>query len=623
MSGFAAVLRFDGRPLDPHAIRRMTGAMAYRGPDGVSHWTSGSAALGHCMLRTTAESLEEKQPLADETGRFHVVMDGWLANPDELRAEIEARGMRLRDRSDAELVLRAWQTWQEQCCDHIDGEFAFVIWDGERRSAFAARDHVGLRPLHWHWDGRRLLVASDINGVLAAGDIERKLNPGMVAEHLSFKMLSADETLWRGVMRLPAAHAMRVDAGGPRVSRYWLPPLEVTLRYPREEQYHEHYRELLADSVRRASRTHLPLACEVSGGLDSSAVFALARRELLAGRLPAPSVSGYTFSIPSGGPEDESEYAEAVADHLGVAIAKVGPFLPEIGWFVERSRADCDMPCFPNAAMAVNIGKAATAEGARVVLNGDGGDNFLEGKPHYFAEHIMEGDWRSLLRSAREDAAELGWRGTLGNVLRFGIAPLAPDSARAALRRYRARHAKAPPLLSPALRELLRQRDLRKPDAPRAAPNQRTLFSRLTDPYYGYVCDYISRESARGGFDPRSPMASRAMVEFAFSTPQRLRLRGRMFKHVHREAMVGLLPDKVVRRRTKAVFDFSFDRLLDKELARMLSIFSQCGMGGYVDYDELLSIQSHRLGAELQGWRGYELWVVFGLAVLMQADPAN
>ncbi len=304
---------------------------------------------------------------------------GDCEGPAGLRSELETRGVRLRSNSDAELVLRAWQTWREQCCDHIDGEYAFLVWDAERHSAFAARDHVGLRPLHWHWDGKRLLVASDIAGVLAAGDIERKLNPGVVAEHLAFHFTSHDETLWQGVMRLPPAHAMQIDASGPRVFRYWMPPLEVSLRYPREEQYVEHYRELLADSVRRASRTHLPLACEVSGGLDSSAVFALAVRDFAAGRLPAPSIRGYTWSFPPDGPEDEAEFVDAVAEHLGVTVRSIKPFLPDFDWFVKRSRADCDMAIYPNTAMGVNIARAATADGARVILNGEGGDNFLGG----------------------------------------------------------------------------------------------------------------------------------------------------------------------------------------------------------------------------------------------------
>lgn len=264
---------------------------------------------------------------------------------------------------------------------------------------------------------------------MAVGDFEPRLNVSKVAEHVAHNMISLEDTLWQDVMRLPPANAMWVTADGPRVFRYWLPPLDAPLRYSREEDYVEHYRELLADSVRRASRTHLPLGCEVSGGLDLSAVFAIAHRDLQAGRLPAPSLHGYTYSFPPGGPEDEIEFAEAVGQHLGVNIAKIKLFLPNIDRFVERSRADCDMPIYANIAMSVNIGKAAATDGARVVLNGEGGDNFLCGLPYYFSEHLMERDWRSLFRSAREDASELGWLRTLNNVWRFGNSGIAGAGA--------------------------------------------------------------------------------------------------------------------------------------------------------------------------------------------------
>lgn len=619
MSAIAAIIRFDRGPADPEAIRAMTCAMDYRGPDGIAHWIGDGAALGHCMMHTTVESLTEAQPLASEDGTVHLVMDGWLSHPEELRARLLERGARLRDRSDAELVLKAWQTWGEDCCNHIDGEWAFVIWDERNRTVFAARDHVGLRPLHYHWDGRRLLIASDIAGVLAAGDISARLNPGMVAEHLAVEWHSREETLWQGVMRLPSATAMRLDANGPHLSRYWLPPLEVALRYPREEDYVAHYRELLADSVRRASRTHALLACEVSGGLDSSAVFALAMREQAAGRLLAPDLRGYTYSFPPGGPEDEAEYADAVAAHLDTAITKVAPFLPDRAWFAARSLADRDMAVYPNVAMGVNISRAATGDGARVVLNGEGGDNFMGGMPHYFAEHIVEGDWRALMRSAREDAAELGWRETLGNIARFGIGPLLPEQVRGARRRSRDRRRPAPPILSPRLRELIRQRRINRPASPAAAPAQRTLFARLNDPLFGYMCEYLSRERARGGHELRSPMASRAMVEFAFATPHRLRVRGNLHKHVHREAMAGLLPEKVVRRRSKAHFNFSFERMLDRELTSVIRKLPHCGMEAYVDSDVLDGWIAEYFRAVSEDRRVYDLWAVFGLSLLMQA----
>ena len=597
----------------------MTDAMDYRGPDGISHWTDRRAALGHCMLRTTAESLEEVQPLADESGNLHLVMDGWLANPEELRADLLARGTRLRDRSDAELVLRAYQTWGEDCCNHLDGEWTFLIWDAQNRRAFAARDQIGINPFDWHWNGRRLLVASDASAIIAAGDFELRFNEGMIAEHLAFELHSRVETLWQGVMRLPPAHAMHIDANGPRVSRYWLPPLEVTLRYSREADYVDHYRELFADSVRRASRTHLPLACEVSGGLDSSAVFAVALREHAAGRLPAPSIKGYTYTFEPGGPEDEAEFADAVAEHVGVPLVKVKPFLPDVGWFVERARADRDLPCYPNMAMAVNIGEAVRRDSARVVLNGDGGDNFLSGEAHYFAEHMLDRDWQSLLRSAREDARELGWNATLRNVLRFGLGPLLPEPVRKARRRLNEARRPVSPLLSPPLRELLLERRRNQSEMPDAAPAQRTLFSRLNDPNYAYVCEYVAREAARNGHHSRSPMASRALVEFAFATPLRLRVRGNLLKYIHREAMVGILPEKVVRRRSKATFGFSFERMLDKEFPRVVNTYSAYGLEKYIDSRELHVLHSQFRGLRAGMSPDYEMWAVFGLEVLLRA----
>src|SRR5271169_5977681 len=111
MSGIAGIVRFDGRPIEPGLIEKMTSAMPYRGPDGINHWVRGSVALGQCMLRTTPESLEEKQPLTNEDESIVLVIDGWLSNGRELRAELLATGVRLRTRADAELVLRAYEVW--------------------------------------------------------------------------------------------------------------------------------------------------------------------------------------------------------------------------------------------------------------------------------------------------------------------------------------------------------------------------------------------------------------------------------------------------------------------------------------------------------------------------------
>ena len=202
MSGIAGIIRFDGAPVEPGLIAKMTAAMPYRGPDGINHWVRGPVALGQCMLRTTWESHAETQPLTNEDETLILVMDGWLSNWEELRAELLAKGAPLRTRADAELVLRAYETWGKDCLSRIDGDFAFVIWDQRVREAFCARDRIGNKPFNYHFDGKTLVFASELHAILGLPWVPEVLNEGMIAEIASDEWMSREETIWTGIYRI-------------------------------------------------------------------------------------------------------------------------------------------------------------------------------------------------------------------------------------------------------------------------------------------------------------------------------------------------------------------------------------------------------------------------------------
>lgn len=602
MSGFAVIVNFDGKPVAPAEIARMTDAMAYRGPDGISHLVDGAVALGHCMLHTTAESLEETQPLRSDDGALVLVMDGYLTNWEELRAELGAKGARLRTRSDAELILRAYEHWGEDCVPHIEGEYAFVIWDGRRKQAFCVRDNAGLRPLHFAWNDRRLTVATDIAGVLADHEVPRRPNYGMVAEVSANQWFSLTETLWLDVNRIEPAQWMCVSAAGVRTGRHWAPPLGARTRYAREEEYFEHYREVLQDSIRRASRTHLPLGCEVSGGLDSSAIFCVADRMIKSGQLLAPDLKGYTYRFDQPGPADEVRYARAVAAHTGRPVREVAPFLPDLAWFAQRGRDDLDMAPYPNGAMAVNIGQAATGDGCRVVLNGEGGDEFMTGRPSHYHEDLMHRDWAAVARSLRADTRDLGPLGALRRFARFGIAPMAPRSIRAFGHRLLANRGGEDDAnvfwLSQELQDTLaRRREQIDQNRYAAVTNLplRLLAMSLDDAFVVSVRDAMSRQSARGHYQLRTPMYSRRFIDFMFAVPEHMRLRGAAKKYIHVQALSGWLPDIVARRSDKADFMTAFERLIDgmehyftdQLPSRSPNIFDKMGMAKlYRNYRE-------------------------------------
>ena len=435
MSGIAGIIRFDGGPVAPGLIERMTTAMAFRGPDGIGHWKGDAVALGHCMLRTTPESHEETQPLANEDEGVVLVMDGWLSNWAELRSELMGRGARLRTRADAELVLRAYETWGEDCLDHIDGDFALVVWDKRRRTAFCARDHIGNKPFYYHHDGKTLVFASEIRAVVAALADQPRLNLGMASEFLACHWISRDETFWKGVSRLVAAHAMAVEADGPRIHRYWQPDPDRVKPSLREDEWAEQYRELLFDEVKRASRSSGPLACEVSGGLDSSAIFAVADALSRRGELPAPSLAGYTLLFDDNSEANELAYARAVGSHVGRKIEEIPPTVPNLGTSRAHAKHFLCFPSYPNGTMSNGLRAAASSRGSRVLLVGIGGDEWLGGSRSYYTDAVADGDWWPMGRAIIADAGSVGWWTSLSWALRHGFYPLVPRSIRMQARR--------------------------------------------------------------------------------------------------------------------------------------------------------------------------------------------
>jgi asparagine synthase (glutamine-hydrolysing) len=565
MSGIVCIFHTDGSPTDPETIKAMTQAMAYRGPDGITQWHEGAIALGHCQMHTTTESLEERQPLSNEAGSVVLAMDGYIANYDELRADLLARGARLRDRSDAELVLHAYETWREDCPRHIDGEYAFVIWDARRREVFCARDHQGLRPLVYWFDGARLLVASDIAAIVAGLGGMPPVNRGYTAEFMANVWYSNDETVWEGILRLPPAHTMRVGHDGRVLNRYWSLPLEVSIRYRSDGEYFEHYRAMFADCVRRASRSATTVAFEVSGGLDSSALFCMADQLLSQGRLPAPDIAGYTLDTEPGSLADEMAFVQAVERQTNRNIARVPIFAPDLQWSLQQAQKDCDFPLFPNTFMLIGMAEQLAAGGSRVALNGQGGDVWLNGSPAYYREELATLDLSNLARSLREDIAALGIGKAWSLLLRLGMFALLPEPVKVVARAFRPAKVLDPLAtnfwLSEEMRGELAQRQARYSSAQaKFPPHLRYKVEKLEFPFHALVSEMVSRVSAQAGVEHRAPFLSRQFIEFSCTTPEWTRLRGGVRKHIHRQALSGILPAEIAQRNSKAFFDSTFKK---------------------------------------------------------------
>jgi asparagine synthase (glutamine-hydrolysing) len=567
MSGIVGVIRFDGAPVEVGLVERMTSAMAHRGPDGIAHWASGAVAFGHCMLRTTPESLQERQPLANEDESVVLVMDGRVDNWEDLRRDLLGRGAALRTRADAELVLRAYETWGRDCLLRLEGDFALVIWDERRREAFCARDRVGKKTFNYRWDGTTLAFASELHAILALPGMREELNEGLLAEVLGDEWRSHDETFWKGILRLPAAHRMTVSARSAQPERYWAPDLWETLPYTREDDYVEHYRALLVDVVRRTSRSHLPVACEVSGGLDSSAIFAVAEHLRRQQQLPAPAISGYCLKLEDAPEAEERAYSRAVGAHLGVTIEECDATLKPASWYRDWARRYREFPGYPNGAMLVGMRQAARERGARVMLSGAGGDQWL-GVPWpgaYYTEDLTAGQVGEARAAFAADRQELGLWPAAWLLFRFGAVALLPDGIKNVLRAVRWPGGRPLRVSSRLQQELERRRTSHGGPTRRRVRRwtQAMQLDVLEGAFDAMAYEIEERAACSQGLELRYPFFNHKIIQLAFSTPERLRSRGRTVKRIHRRALAGFLPELVLRREDKADFMVMFRRQLD------------------------------------------------------------
>lgn len=562
MSGIAGCIATTGARDAATELEGMLRHMRRRGPDGIGTWCGEGAALAHCRLHTTPEAEAETQPLVTTDGRRVLVADARLDNRDELGAALGLSRHEIAACGDGTLILAAFEAWGEGCLEHLDGDYAFALWQLPERRLFLARDRVGNRPLYYRQDDRGLAFATDLAALVSASAATPPLDRQTFAERLAVQWSGSEATLWSGILRLPPAHALVLDARRRDRWCYWSPDYSAELHYAREEDYVAHYRELLSETLRRQSRCQVPLACEVSGGLDSSALFALAVQLQQEGKLQAPGLVGLSLDCSEDAAADEIAHVRELARHLDQPITEVRPAFPEPGWYLQRLREEAEFPEAPHNALMLPLLQRARDLQCRVILNGVGGDEWLWGSRRYYEEELAAGRWRELLRCFRSDLRECGplapwW------LFRDGLVRRLPPRLQEGLRRLHRRGRRrdrwsGKPWLSSLTHELLGESARQRTGEYGLRGGQQELAAFLADGMRAWALEVGEHMYAARGLEARSPMNTAAMIRFAAALPERMKMRGRSHKYIHVQAMQGLLPESLRRRRDKAEFSFAY-----------------------------------------------------------------
>lgn len=619
MSGIAGIYNLDGRPVDRALLGRMMDRISHRGPDGMGCWIEGPVGLGHLMLHTTPESLHETQPLTDETGTLSLTLDGRVDNREELWVALESAGTMLRTDTDAEMVLRAYQCWGTDCLKEIVGDFALAIWDQRNRQLFCARDILGMKPFYYYTDGRTFLWGSEIRPLFEDPTVRREPNEGMVAEYLASAITDHEETLYRGVLRLPPAHFLLVRPGQLRKEKYWDLDPAREIRYPTDRDYAEHFLLLFKEAVRCRLRSHGPAAVTLSGGLDSSSVVGMAQSLYREGALAYPGFETFSLAFP-GLPCDESNYINDVVRMWDIKANVVCPAESDTSCYADQVRRYHDVPDYPNGTMFDPLSALAREKGFRVLLTGLGGDDWLTGSAYHYADLLRELRLFELRRQARFDSRVSGIILPSFPILRLGLWPLLPRTARRAIKRILGRDGVPPWIgLQFAQRTHVNERirkDVARPQFSSIA--QQDLLDTGTSGWQTHFLEIEDRAASWFGLEERHPFDDRRVIEFALALPEDQRWRGDQPKFILRQAMRGLLPETVRQRVSKADFSHTFVWAFQSQGGERLFDSLTIASLGWVDGAQVRALYQRMAQRYARGDEGYihdvwPLWMIFAM----------
>jgi asparagine synthase (glutamine-hydrolysing) len=546
VSGIVGIVRFDGAPVERRAVERMAASIAYRGCPALRGTTGDSAVLAQLHHGTPP-----RQTGASDGG-IVVVADARLDNADALAVELNVP-VESGPGGTVLLLQAAFERWGAACAEHLTGAFAFCVWDARRRTLFCARDHLGAKPfVYAHLSSGAFVFGSDIGAVLAAPDVQARVDERRLGDYLLDIADDLESTFFAGVRRLAPAHTLVAGDGVVTTRRYWSPDPAAELRLGTDREYADVFRTAFARAVERSVRGAERVGVMLSGGLDSSAIACVAGELLSAhGREPPDAFTVVYGDDPAG---DERGYAQAVIDRVGMH-----PHFVRADRITRLEHNDALIRLlgepFENPGLSVGwaVQELVHDAGVRVVLDGTMGDTAVSYDFRYLADLARKKRFLTLAREAvglsrnhfEEEVSplDLGWR--------FGLRPwLRPPPETAGVVATHPITRCLHPGFARRLDLAERQREYLR--AERAVRSLREWhIHEVTGGAMARSVEVRNRISARFGIEDRHPYFDKDLLELCVALPREQRVRDGWTRFIVRNALSGTLPERIRSRGGK------------------------------------------------------------------------
>jgi asparagine synthase (glutamine-hydrolysing) len=557
-------------------VKNMTDAIAHRGPDGEGFYTAPGIALGHRRL-AIIDPAGGHQPMFNEDRSVAIVFNGEIYNFETIRAELCALGHVFQNRCDTETIIHAWESFGEACVERLSGMFAFALWDENQQRLFCARDRLGKKPFYYSWVGEDFVFGSEIAALAAIPGLSRRISPLAVDAFFAHGYVPEPGSIFEGIHKLPPASTLTLDRGNPtpRIKRYWQPrPGDA----PADEvEAAAELRARLSDAVACRLVSDVPLGAFLSGGVDSSAVVAMA-----AG---LRNTQLDTFTIGFEGAEDETPYALQVAERYhtrqhndrAAAADMIAGARQQARIFGEPFGDSSSVPTLTVCRLA--------RRHATVAISGDGGDEVFGGYRRYRWHRLISGVRQHVPSGLRRQA--IGRLAALYPKLdraprflraKHTLTELSLDDAQGYARTITRCHtAQRRRLFSPWLRAQVAGHD---PDAALAAvmgeaegadPLLQAQLADLATWLPGDILTKVDRASMAASLEVRAPFLDYQFLEWGLGLPSALKIGPSGGKHILKRALEPLLPHEILYR-PKQGFASDLAPLFRREMPRVRAL---------------------------------------------------
>ncbi|WP_428828166.1 asparagine synthase (glutamine-hydrolyzing) [Azonexus sp. IMCC34842] len=572
MCGIYGIINLDGSLADPELMERMGDITRHRGPDDQGWHQDGNCIIG--MRRLSIIDLAGgHQPLSNEDGTIWLVCNGEIYNFRELREELKTAGHQFRSGSDCEVLLHAYEAWGDDFALRLNGMYNFALWDAGRRRLLIGRDRIGVKPLYWRLDGKRLAFATEAKALLALPGVTAAVDRTALASYLNLGYVSAPRSMFEGIAKLPVATLMSIEHGEFTTRRYWSLPERVEQGVS-EGEWIDRIGRGIDRAVRMQMVSDVPIGAFLSGGVDSSAVVAC--------MASATSQPVKTYAIGFGGSAadnfyNELPYARRVAelfatDHHEIVVKPdVVALLPRLLWHMDEPIAD-------TAFITTYLVSEFARKDVTVILSGVGGDELFGGYRRYLGNHYAERFTRlpALLQSAAKSIGRMLPADRHSKWL--NVARLAKGFLATAELSFEERYRAYLQIMDRSLAGRL------------LIGGSASAWDPLVDAFAGCrqddPCNHMlavdmasqlpddllmltDKMSMTVSLECRVPLLDHELLEMAATMPEAVKIKGGVLKAAMKQALGGQLPPDILHRKKRG-FGTPMGAWLKGELGRLL-----------------------------------------------------